>query len=166
MVGLRTSGHSEQGGAGKSLLRQWLALAPIGSLQPIQPFADGPLRLLLALPLIFDLQPRPLVGVDGLQLGAVEHANPARTAARQPVAPRLAPASAPARSFARRRTTGAHRGLRPTLSSPGAPLSRAPKPNGLNRPMVVRVLRPAALFHRVGEQRKPQSKLAPNLNAA
>ena len=49
-------------------------LAAAGGLQPAQPLPDEPFGALVALPLIFDLQPGPLIGVGGLQIGAAEHA--------------------------------------------------------------------------------------------
>ena len=54
----------------KRLTRGPLGLAPpIDRLQPAQPVAHELLRILIALPLIFDLQPLPLIGVEGLQFG-------------------------------------------------------------------------------------------------
>src|SRR6516225_11361410 len=65
----RAAAHLHRGSA-----ERLLALTSIGRLQPAQPFADGLLRVLVALPLIFNFQPGPLIGIDGFQLGPAEHA--------------------------------------------------------------------------------------------
>src|SRR6185312_15085688 len=39
-----------------------------------EPFADSPFRALITLPLIFDLEPRPLLGIERLQIGPAEYA--------------------------------------------------------------------------------------------
>jgi hypothetical protein len=51
-----------------------IGLAPVRSLQSAQLVADRLLRVLIAFPLVLDLQPRPLVGVEGLEIGMAETA--------------------------------------------------------------------------------------------
>ena len=59
----------------KRLTRGPLGLAPpIDRLQPAQPVAHELLRILIALPLIFDLQPFPLIGIQGLRFETPKHA--------------------------------------------------------------------------------------------
>ena len=51
-----------------------LALAPGRRLQPAQPVAHRLLRVLIAFPLVLDFQPRPLVGIERLEIGTAEAA--------------------------------------------------------------------------------------------
>ena len=47
-------------------------LAPVRGLQQAEPLADDLFCILIAFPLIFDFQPRPLVGVESLEVGTAE----------------------------------------------------------------------------------------------
>src|SRR5690348_3503052 len=52
----------------------WAVSAPAGGLQQAKPLADVLFGLLIALPLIFELEPRPPIRVEGLQLKPAERA--------------------------------------------------------------------------------------------
>jgi hypothetical protein len=51
-----------------------IGVAPVRCLQQAQPFADHFLRVLITFPLIFDLQVRPLIGVERLEIGTAKAA--------------------------------------------------------------------------------------------
>ena len=57
-----------------SLARLWTDLASGRRLQQLQPLARNSLRIPVALPLIFDFQPRPLVGIERLEVRPAEYA--------------------------------------------------------------------------------------------
>src|ERR1700760_3343367 len=50
----------------------WADSAPAGGLQQAKPLADVLFGLLIALPLIFELEPRPPIRVEGFQLKPAE----------------------------------------------------------------------------------------------
>ena len=55
-----------------SSLPNWLDFACAGCLQQDEALARGFLRILVALSFVLDLQARPFIGIDGLEVGSFE----------------------------------------------------------------------------------------------